>query len=162
MKRFALTKEKRGFSTILERIENNRKDSVWKKPSPEYRRAAPRFPVRWPARAVQMGRTSFVIIKNVSEGGFLLTVPRNSHFLENLPTVVNVKFMGQSAKFSGRLCYYAFTEEDQCFGFEFGHLTPKNQAILDEWLEVVKNTPVKTSRSAKLLNAVTNWIKKAG
>lgn len=109
-----------------------------------------------------MGRVSFVIIKNVSEGGFLLTVPRNSQFLENLPTVINVKVGGQSAKFSGRLCYYAFTDEDQCFGFEFGHLTPKNRATLEQWLEVARHNPMKTSRSAKLLNVITDWLKKAG
>jgi len=50
-----------------------------------------------------MDRASFVIIKNVSEGGFLFTVPREPLFLEDLPTVVEVKFMGQMLKFSGRL-----------------------------------------------------------
>lgn len=103
-----------------------------------------------------------MIVKNVSEGGFLLTVPRNSQFLENLPTEIHVKVSGQGAKFPGRLCYYAFTEDDQCFGFEFDELTPNTRALLEQWIEVAKNTSVKISRSARLLNAVTDWLKKAG
>lgn len=139
----------------------SRKEGVWKKAPQPSKRGAPRYPVKWPARAVQMGRVSFITIKNVSEGGFLLTLPRHSQFLEDLPTVVTVKFMGETAKFSGRLRYYEFTDEDQCFGFQFGHLTPKTRAIFQRWLGVVLRTAVKPSRSARLLTTVTNWLKKA-
>lgn len=102
-----------------------------------WKRIAPRYDVRWVAKARQLNTIRIVTVSNISKGGLLLTIPRDAFFLEDLPTTISVTYRGNTLDFSGRLVHFNFSEDSQLFGFEFAYLEPKTEIVLTEWLRLL-------------------------
>ena len=121
----------------------------------------PRYEVDWPALITQHDEQRGVDINNISMGGILISLPRDTPFLEDTPSTISITFNGTVLEFKGRLVHYTFSESSQLFGMQFSDLNPQLEAKLQEWLKILeeKNTPVlRNSKRVALLKFFKNII----